>query len=158
MSRLTCEQCTAVDVRQVVGANMTEDGIVVYHRGLRGWVDLIYTDQHLGGRRAWFRCPRCKRRRALLYWRDETLVCRTCHGLAYMSQRERREYRLIGRAQAIRQRLGGTANLTAPFPDRPKHMHRSTYARWRDKAAAAEQAGLAITWGRLQQQRGARAV
>ena len=78
--------------------------------------------------------------------------------LAYTSLRERREDRLIGRAQAIRRRLGGTANLTAPFPDRPKHMHRRTYIHWRDKAAAAEQAGFTIIWRRLQRQRVARAI
>ena len=70
-----------------------------------------------------------------------------------MSQRENREWRLIGRAQAIRRRLGGTANLFAPFPDRPKGMHRRTYARWREKADTAEQAGCAIIWDGLQRRR-----
>ncbi len=160
MGRLTCEQCPAVDVRQVVGPNMSEAGIAVYHGRLRGWAELAYTDQHLGGRRAWFRCRQCERRCRLLYWRGEALACRLCHGLAYASQRERREYRLLGRAQAIRRRLGGTANLTALFPERPKGMHRSTYAQWRDKAIAAEHAGCAIIWGWLQQQqqRSARAI
>ena len=150
MGRLKCEQGPAADVRKVVGTNTMETGVVVYHGGLRGWVDLIYTDQRLGGRRAWFRCPRCKRRCALLYWRGETLVCRLCHDLAYASQWMCREHRLIGRARVIRWRLGGTANLTKPFPERPKGMHRSNYARWREKADAAQQAGLAIIWGRLE--------
>ncbi len=96
---------------------------------------------------------RCERRCTLLYWRNDTLACRICHGLAYASQRERREYRLIGRAQSIRRRLGGTANLTAPFPERPKGMHQQTYARWRDKAAAAEQASAAIIWDWLERRR-----
>ncbi len=162
MSRLTCEQCPAVDVRQVVGRSGNPDmsGLTVYHGHLRGWAELAYTDQHLGGRRAWFRWHGCGRRCRLLYWRGEALACRLCHGLAYASQRERREYRLLGRAQAIRRRLGGTANLTALFPERPKGMHRSTYAQWRDKAIAAEHAGCAIIWGWLQQQqqRSARAI
>ena len=152
MGRMTCEQCPAVDVHQAVLPNMIETGITVGHGQLRGWAELAYTDQHLGGRRAWFLCPRCDRRCRLLYWRNETLACRICHGLAYTSQRERREYRLLSRAQAIRQRLGGSVNLFKPFPERPAGMHRSTYARWRENADAAQQAGAAIVWGRLQRQ------
>ncbi len=83
------------------------------------------------------------------------LACRTCHGLAYQSQRDRREDRLRHRARAIRQRLGGTANLFEPFPDRPKRIHRSTYARWREKAAAAEQAGAEIMRDWLDRRRSA---
>lgn len=42
----------------------------------------------LAGRRVWFLCPDCDRRRALLYFRNGEFGCRTCQGLAYQSQRE----------------------------------------------------------------------
>ena len=147
MARLTCEQCPSVDVREVAGRSCypNPSGLTVRRGQLQDWIELIYTDQpNLGGRRAWFRCGQCERRCRLLYSRDGALACRVCHGLAYASQRARREDRLIVRAQAIRLRLGGTANLTAPFPERPKHMHRSTYAQWREKAEAAEQASATM--------------
>ena len=153
MVRPICEQCPAIAVHDLVGPKLPSEtrGVWVRCGQARTWVDLDFTYQsNVAGWRPWFRCGHCRRRCVRLYWRGETLACRVCHGLVYMSQHERPEYRLLGKAQAIRQRLGGTANLTAPFPDRPKRMHRATYSRWRDKADAAEQAGSAIIWGQLQ--------
>ena len=57
--------------------------------------------------------------------------CRSCHGLQYSSQYQSAGSRTIGRAQALRMRLDGSANLLEPFPARPKHMQRRTYARLR---------------------------
>ena len=37
----------------------------------------------------------------------------------------------MGRLQALRTRLGGSGNLTEPFPARPKHMQLRTYVRLR---------------------------
>jgi hypothetical protein len=37
--------------------------------------------------------------------------------------------RALRRAQGIRERLGGSANMTKPFPEKPKGMHWSTYNR-----------------------------
>ena len=156
MSRLrrdTREQYPAVDVRNIVsgrplgpgvGVDVAGGGLLIYHDTEETWVELTYTDQHLGGRRSWFLCPGCDRRCAILYRRHGDLACRKCHDLSYESQRLSRSDRLTLRAQRIRHRLGGSGNLSKPFPERPSGMHRRTYERLRDKGWAAEAAALAM--------------
>jgi hypothetical protein len=59
-------------------------------------------------------------------------LCRSCHGLQYQSQYESTWSRATSRAQKLRSRLHGSANLLEPFPARPKHMHHRTYQRLRE--------------------------
>jgi hypothetical protein len=109
------------------------------HLGAIGWkrqhyaVSLEWLPCHYGGRRPWFRCPAigCGRRVAIIYGRGP-FACRQCHRLAYPSQRLVGFRRAVNRAQAIRKRLGGTANLFEPFPKKPKGMHWRTFLRLRD--------------------------
>ena len=61
-----------------------------------------------------------------------------------MSQQEIPRYRAIGRAQKLRMRLGGSANLRKPFPKKPRGMHRWTYYRLSAKAMAAHERLLAL--------------
>ena len=56
-------------------------------------------------------------------------LCRLCLRLRYASQYETAGGRARVRAQKLRMRLGGSANLLMPFPFRPKHMQRRTYLR-----------------------------
>lgn len=89
-----------------------------------GWSRCNY-----GGRRPWFICPAgCGRRVAILYFGPE-LASRQCCGLAYLTQRVPAFYRAIYRAEAIRKRLRGSANLSLPLPGKPKGMHWETYFR-----------------------------
>jgi hypothetical protein len=104
---------------------------------IRTIVPIDWTACHFGGQRPWFRCPAvgCGRRVRVLYGRHY-FCCRFCHDLAYASTRERAAERALRRARSIRTRLGGTANLTEPFPAKPKGMHWRTYGRLRQQAEA----------------------
>ena len=67
-------------------------------------------------------------------WGWEIFFCRHCYNLAYGSQQESRPFRLMRKAQNIRERLGGSANLSEPFPWKPKNMHWKTFDRLRREA------------------------
>jgi hypothetical protein len=108
-------------------------------RGEEYPVSLEWTKCHYGGMRAWFLCPvrGCGRRVAILFGGD-IFACRHCHKLAYESQQKGAYRRALSQAQAIRSKLGGSGNMTLPFPDKPKGMHWSTYQRLSLKAQDAE--------------------
>lgn len=108
-------------------------------------VELTWTPCNFGGERPWFVCPgvvngvACGRRVAVLYGLGRYFLCRHCYDLNYKSQRENSGDRSLRKAQEIRKRLRGSANMTLPFPERPKGMHRKTYARlWYEHEIAYE--------------------
>jgi len=105
-------------------------------------VGLEWTPCNFGGERPWFVCPgvRCGRRVAILYGPGKYFLCRHCYDLRYESQREDKKDRALRRAQKITQRLGGSANMTEPFPEKPKGMHHDTYMRlcWKHHEAEME--------------------
>ena len=122
-------------------------------------VSLDWTACNFGGERPWFICPdvRCGRRVAVLYGPGRYFLCRHCYDLVYESQRENEMHRALRRAQTIRERLGGSANMTKPFPERPKGMHWKTYERlwWEYHEADMEQlAGLREWLDRLEKKVG----
>ena len=90
-------------------------------------VPLSWEACRFGGRRPYFDCPKCGRRALHLYGVAQYL-CRTCHGLSYPSQRERKIDRAQRKADRIRLRLGGKRGWTR-IPVRPKGMHKQTYER-----------------------------
>jgi len=49
-------------------------------------IALTRTPCHFGGERYWFECPKCSKRVAVLYLRDELFLCRHCHKISYRSQ------------------------------------------------------------------------
>ncbi len=121
-------------------------------------VPIEWTPCNFGGRRPWFVCPGrcCGRRSALLYLGRGYFLCRRCQDLSYASQRERNSsVPALHRCQRIRTKLGGSANMSEPFPDKPKGMHWKTYRRLyeRHEAAWAQYAGaLAVEVGRISAQ------
>lgn len=94
-------------------------------------IPLVETETAFGGRRQWFQCLTCGRRCRVLYCR-RLFRCRMCHGLSYASQFETPHFRVLSRAQKIRQRLGGSSDVSEPFPLKPKGMHWRTYERLRE--------------------------
>ena len=113
-------------------------------------VDLTWTACNFGGERPWFICPGagCDRRVAVLYGLARYFLCRHCYDLVYESQRENEMSRALRRAQDIRERLGGSANMTVPFPEKPKGMHWRTYERlwWRHHEAEMKQLAGMREW------------
>ena len=122
-------------------------------------VPLSWTACNFGGERPWFICPGagCGRRVAVLYGPGRYFLCRHCYDLVYGSQREDKTQRALRRAQKIRKRLEGSANMMEPFPDKPKGMHWKTYERlwWEHHEADMEQlAGLSEWLDRLEKKVG----
>ncbi len=75
----------------------------------------------------------CGRRAALLYLSAGLFLCRHCHDLTYASRRESKGYAALHKCQRIRRKLGGSANMTEPFPEKPKGkcMLPTVYPRFR---------------------------
>jgi hypothetical protein len=65
--------------------------------------------------------------------------CRHCHDLTYATRQAAPLYRLILKAQKIRERLEGNLGVLDDFPPKPKGMHWRRYQRLRqthDQAAS----------------------
>ncbi len=112
-------------------------------------VPIDWTACNYGGERPWFICSvyrdgrYCGRRVAKLFAGGKLFACRHCYQLGYQSQREPAYGRATLKAQNIRIRLGGSASLAEPFPDKPKGMHWRTYRRLEQEAENAEFASWA---------------
>jgi hypothetical protein len=141
-----------------IRAFVYEDKLCLHYRSKSGgeWVDvkepvpLEWTPCNFGGERPWFVCPGvgCGRRVAILYGPGKYFLCRHCYDLRYESQRKDKQDRALRRAQKIRMRLGGTANMLELFPERPKGVHHDTYMKlfWEHHEAEREHLVGAQEW------------
>ena len=90
---------------------------------------VAWTPCRFGGDRPWFICSvyangtYCGRQVTKLYHAGRLFACRHCSRLAYASQQESAHFRGLWKAQKIRMRLGGSANMLEDFPEKPKGMH-----------------------------------
>lgn len=100
-------------------------------------IRLTYTVPGYGGKRTWFCCPMCGGRRAKLYFVGR-FACRECAGLRYGSKSECRRTRLARKAMKVRDKVGGSDGLAAPFPPKPPGMWWRTYYRLRAQEADIE--------------------
>ncbi len=107
-------------------------------------VYLASTPCHMGGARQWFLCPArgCGRRVALLYG-GAVFACRTCHQLAYPSQRQSRYDRALRRAENIRSRLDWVPGVANGHGGKPKGMHWRTIHRLCNEGDHFD----AVSWG-----------
>jgi hypothetical protein len=109
-------------------------------------VPISWTRVHLGGQRPWLHCPHCEGRVAKLYRGMGGYFCRACVGNPfYASQSKSAQGRRHFQACKLRLLLDGEARLSAPFPQRPRGMHRRTYERLRRRLVRLE-AGLPKRW------------
>lgn len=146
------EKVASIQVRAEIGRVR-----LIYRTGAYGgdreekdypvWLDS--TPCHLGGERRWFLCPArgCGRRVALLYG-GTIFACRTCHRLAYPSQREDAMSRALRRSRKIETRLGWDDS----YGRKPKGMHWRTFERLvaeRDSAEASQAVSFMRRWGHL---------
>jgi len=110
-------------------AALMGDRVIVCVQNRRFYADLRYRKPHFGGISASLACPSCAREARTLFITSRALACRTCSGLKYQSQLERRPDRARRRALKIMDRLArGHASLMT-IPERPAGMHRRTYLR-----------------------------
>ena len=109
-----------------------------FPKGVEGFVSvdgvhvaIERTACNLGGSRAWFLCPVCNRRCAILY----PVKCRLCLSLHYASEHEGKLDRLLRKAIKHRTKYGQTeGGIVVPFPSKPKRMRWHTYFNARKQA------------------------
>ena len=162
MSRVTVEACIRLDVRDLarrgylfrgwsglwkwssgpsVRLEVLDDAVRVSCRvdgePLSYAITLTRTRCHYGGSRPWFHCPEpgCGRRSAVLFLPRRSFACRRCSGLAYQTQHESPDGRLLLKAQRIWERLG--CEFGEEEPEKPKGMHWRTFERLTEAADMA---------------------
>jgi hypothetical protein len=115
----------------------SEDAVTLRYRVAdhfgEGWdyaypVRIEWTPCNYGGKRAWWICPNCGRRVAVL-WGGRKFACRYCHRLAYQSTRTAPGSECYSRANKVRARLGWNGGVASPTGNKPKGMHWTTYLR-----------------------------
>ena len=74
---------------------------------------------------------------------QKSFLCWHSDDLSYQRRWDNKMYQALHPAEKIRERLGGSANMTKPFPEKPKGMHHETYWRLREAHDEAEMAQLA---------------
>lgn len=111
---------------------ITEDGIST---PIETPITLSSSRCNYGHERAWFQCPECDERVALLYLRGNHFKCRSCHNLTYYSCQEsgNQTEEAERRANAVLVKLKNKRiygfDLMYVRPKRPKGMHWSKFCR-----------------------------
>lgn len=97
-------------------------------RGRSQIIELQWTRANYGGARAWFGCPDCGRRCAVLYARGSGGVCcRRCLRLVYVSQYLDPVERITNRQHKRLRRHG--FSVEEGLYEKPRGMHQATWDR-----------------------------
>ena len=156
-AKTAVEQCQRLDVRELrlkSGSCINMTYSTHSHAGERRTINedipVDWTDCHLGGKRAWWLCPGCGKRVAILYLQATGYRCRTCHNLTYRSSQESRFDRHLRKKFKLCDKLG-LGPIERPF-FKPKYMRQKTFDRLRWQHMLADQATtieLAVAFGLL---------
>jgi hypothetical protein len=113
-------------------------------RPTRQTIALTVTQQHLGGKRWWLRCPMTGRRVRTLHLPPgcDRFASREAWGLAYRVERLDHFDRPFEKLCRVQRRLGQSQGLATGI-ERPKGMWRRTYARHVERFVAAERECMA---------------
>ncbi|MDO9616960.1 MAG: hypothetical protein Q7J43_04680 [Pseudomonas sp.] len=107
-------------------------------------VTITWTPCHLGGERPWLLCPCCGRRVAKLY-SGSVFACRYCLRLNYPCQQASKRDRALDRTWTLRRKLScddGPFDYPAEYIQRPKGMHRKTFARRIEQLSRIEEQAM----------------
>lgn len=128
MGKRTTKGRTSIDVRQMHIPPGAKGVRVSTGLGNGELVRISWTPCNYGGQRAWWICPRCGQRVAVLYHLG-AFACRHCHQLVHQSTRTAPSSKPFERANKIRKRLGWGGGVAHPLGEKPKGMHWETYGR-----------------------------
>lgn len=97
-------------------------------------VEIEWTFFAQGRQRAWYRCPRCNNRMAILICTEVGLVgCRHCFHLIYRSQLEDAFGKACLQADKIRKKLGWPPGIANGLGQKPPKMRWTTYLQLKER-------------------------
>jgi hypothetical protein len=163
--RRTVEQTRSVDIRDLrkagyvgqAAGNWLDERNKLFCAGIQPthWNDAAITLDgqtlvvawvrwHFSGSRPFFVCECGREVLQLFAPRGHSWRCRHCYGLSYAMRQVGLRYRLILKAQKVRERLGGDLGVANPFPAKPKGMHWRRYDRLRARHDQAFERSLML--------------
>ena len=137
-----------------VSYRVERDRMILSYKHLsryRRWEEVTQTIQftqtpcNFGGYRKWFRCPNCDRRVAIICGAGTSSPPRQCYDLTYTTRKGKAYYRLLEKADNIRERLGKDSG---EISQKPKGMHFKTYYRLLDELEAIENRAKSMVMSR----------
>jgi hypothetical protein len=90
------------------------------------------------GSRRMFACPQCGQRCAIVYFGSNSVACRTCLRLAFVSESKDAIDRLWLRQRRIERRLAGLDKIWDGW-SRPRGMHQTTFSRLTERIGQIQQ-------------------
>ena len=116
-----------------VGISVNGDYVVFSYscngESIQAQVHTDMTRTNFGGRRRWYICPECGRRRGVMYFARRGVACRACLRLVYPTTRAKAFDRAIDKRDRLFRSLGAKPSDDIYFLSRPRYMHEKTFAR-----------------------------